>query len=149
MNLARGGQEMWNLIVETLEVIEQAKDLVFATDKTRAANREKNNACCNWCWRRTPRENWIARLNKAGVPFWPGYRMDQVFADPQSATSGDRMAGEHPALGTVNLVRAPMKLDGLAPPRGRRRNAVSNRRGLTEFGIDAAALAVLKATGAI
>ena len=68
MNLAGGGQEMWNRIVETLGIIQQAKDPAFATDKTRAANREKTNALLQSVLETDTSENWIARLNKAGVP---------------------------------------------------------------------------------
>ena len=150
MNLAGGGQEMWNRIVETLGIIEQAKDPAFATDKTRAANREKTNALLQSVLETDTSENWIARLNKAGVPSGPVYAMDQVFADPQVKHLGIEWPVEHPALGTVNLVRAPMNLDGVAPPR-----RPTPERGehtaevLAEFGIDADALAALKAKGAI
>jgi crotonobetainyl-CoA:carnitine CoA-transferase CaiB-like acyl-CoA transferase len=150
MNLAGGGQEMWNRIVETLGIIQQAKDPAFATDKTRAANREKTNALLQSVLETDTSENWIARLNKAGVPSGPVYAMDQVFADPQVQHLGIEWPVEHPALGTVNLVRAPMNLEGVQPPR-----RPTPERGehtaevLAEFGIDAAALAALKAKGAV
>ncbi len=150
MNLAGGGQEMWNRIVETLGIIQQAKDPAFATDKTRAANREKTNALLQSVLETDTSENWIARLNKAGVPSGPVYAMDQVFADPQVKHLGIEWPVEHPALGTVNLVRAPMTLDGVQPPR-----RPTPERGehtaevLAEFGIDAAGLAALKAKGAV
>jgi crotonobetainyl-CoA:carnitine CoA-transferase CaiB-like acyl-CoA transferase len=150
MNLAGGGQEMWNRIVETLGIAEQAKDPAFATDKTRAANRDKTNGLLQSVLETDTSENWIARLNKAGVPSGPVYAMDQVFADPQVKHLGIEWPVEHPTLGTVNLVRSPMTLDGVAPPR-----RPTPERGehtaevLAEFGIDADALAALKAKGAI
>jgi crotonobetainyl-CoA:carnitine CoA-transferase CaiB-like acyl-CoA transferase len=150
MNLAGGGQEMWNRIVETLGIAEQAKDPAFATDKTRAANRDKTNGLLQSVLETDTSENWIARLNKAGVPSGPVYAMDQVFADPQVKHLGIEWPVEHPTLGTVNLVRSPMTLDGVAPPR-----RPTPERGehtaevLGEFGIDADALAALKAKGAI
>ncbi|MFC7476606.1 CaiB/BaiF CoA transferase family protein [Dankookia sp. GCM10030260] len=150
MNLAGGGQEMWNRIVETLGIIQQAKDPDFATDKTRAANREKTNALLQSVLETDTSENWIARLNKAGVPSGPVYAMDQVFADPQVRHLELEWPVEHPALGIVNLVRAPMTLDGVEPPR-----RPTPERGehtaevLAEFGIDAAALAALRAKGAV
>jgi len=62
MNLAGGGQEMWNRIVETLGIIQQAKDPAFATDKTRAANRDKTNALLQSVLETDTSENWIARI---------------------------------------------------------------------------------------
>ncbi|TDH63530.1 CoA transferase [Dankookia rubra] len=150
MNLAGGGQEMWNRIVDTLGIAEQAKDPAFATDKSRAANRDRTNALLQSVLESDTSENWIARLNKAGVPSGPVYAMDQVFADPQVKHLGIEWPVEHPALGTVNLVRAPMNLEGVAPPR-----RPTPERGehtaevLAEFGIDAAALAALRAKGAV
>lgn len=150
MNLAAGGQEMWNRIVETLGIAEQARDPDLATDKTRAANREKTNALLQSVLETDTSERWIARLNKAGVPAGPVYAMDQVFADPQVKHLGIEWPVEHPALGTVNLVRAPMNLEGVQPPR-----RPTPERGehtaevLAEFGIDPAALEGLRAKGAV
>ncbi|MFZ4408152.1 MAG: CaiB/BaiF CoA transferase family protein [Paracraurococcus sp.] len=150
MNLAAGGQEMWNRIVETLGIAEQAQDPDFATDKSRAANRAKTNALLQAVLETDTSENWIARLNKAGVPAGPVYAMDQVFADAQVRHLGLEWPVEHPALGTVNLVRAPMNLDGVAPAR-----RPTPERGehtaevLAEFGVDAATLAALRAKGAV
>src|ERR671932_410029 len=44
INLAGGGDEMWRRIVETLGIVEQAKDPAFATARSRAENRDKTNA---------------------------------------------------------------------------------------------------------
>jgi crotonobetainyl-CoA:carnitine CoA-transferase CaiB-like acyl-CoA transferase len=150
MNLAGGGQEMWNRIVETLGIQEQAKDPALATDKTRAQNREKTNALLQSVLETDTSESWIARLNKAGVPSGPVYAMDEVFADPQVQHLGLEWAVPHPALGEVKLVRAPMNIEGVAPPR-----RPTPERGehttevLAEFGVSAEELAALKAKGAV
>jgi crotonobetainyl-CoA:carnitine CoA-transferase CaiB-like acyl-CoA transferase len=150
MNLAGGGQEMWNRIVATLGIEEQAKDPAFATDRSRAQNREKTNALLQSVLETDTSENWIARLNKAGVPSGPVYAMDQVFADPQVRHLGLEWPVEHPSLGTLNLVRAPMNLEGVEPPR-----RPTPERGehtaevLAEFGVSAEELAALRAKGAV
>jgi crotonobetainyl-CoA:carnitine CoA-transferase CaiB-like acyl-CoA transferase len=150
MNLAGGGQEMWNRIVATLGIEEQAKDPAFATDRSRAQNREKTNALLQSVLETDTSENWIARLNKAGVPCGPVYAMDQVFADPQVRHLGLEWPVEHPSLGTLNLVRAPMNLEGVDPPR-----RPTPERGehtaevLAEFGVSAEELAALRAKGAV
>jgi crotonobetainyl-CoA:carnitine CoA-transferase CaiB-like acyl-CoA transferase len=150
MNLAGGGQEMWNRIVATLGIEEQAKDPAFATDKSRAQNRDRTNALLQSVLETDTSENWIARLNKAGVPSGPVYAMDQVFADPQVQHLGIEWAVESPKLGTLNLVRAPMNLAGVQPPR-----RPTPERGehtaevLAEFGVSAEELAALRQKGAI
>jgi crotonobetainyl-CoA:carnitine CoA-transferase CaiB-like acyl-CoA transferase len=104
MNLAGGGQEMWNRIVETLGIAEQAKDPAFATDRSRAQNREKTNALLQSVLETDTSENWIAKLNKAGVPSGPVYAMDQVFADPQVEHLEMARPVHHPKLGDMKVV---------------------------------------------
>jgi crotonobetainyl-CoA:carnitine CoA-transferase CaiB-like acyl-CoA transferase len=150
INLAGGGDEMWRRIIETLGLVEQAKDPAFATDKSRAQNRAKTNALLQSVLETDTSENWIRRLNAAGVPSGPVYAMDQVFADPQVQHLGLEWAVPHPQLGEVKLVRAPMQLEGVAPPR-----RPTPERGehtaevLAEFGVGAEELAALKAKGAV
>ncbi|MBL6458576.1 CoA transferase [Belnapia sp. T6] len=150
MNLAGGGQEMWRRIVETLGIEEEAKDPDFATDKSRAANRAKTNALLQKALLEDTSASWIERLNKAGVPSGPVYSMDQVFADPQVQHLGLEWAVPHPTLGELHLVRAPMNLDGVEPPR-----RPTPERGehtaevLAEFGVGEAELAALRAKGAV
>jgi crotonobetainyl-CoA:carnitine CoA-transferase CaiB-like acyl-CoA transferase len=150
INLAGGGDEMWRRIVETLGLVEEAKDPDFATDKSRAANRGKTNALLQKPLLEDTSENWITRLNKAGVPSGPVYAMDQVFADPQVKHLGLAWPVPHPILGEVTLVRSPMNLDGVAPPRrptperGEHTDEV-----LAEFGVTPDELARLRAAGAV
>jgi crotonobetainyl-CoA:carnitine CoA-transferase CaiB-like acyl-CoA transferase len=150
INLAGGGDEMWRRIVETLGLVEEARDPDFATDKSRAANRGKTNAMLQKPLLEDTSENWITRLNKAGVPSGPVYAMDQVFADPQVKHLGLAWPVPHPILGEVTLVRSPMNLDGVAPPqrptpeRGEHTDEV-----LAEFGLAPDEVAKLRAAGAV
>ncbi len=150
INLAGGGDEMWRRIVETLGLVEEARDPDFATDKSRAANRGKTNAMLQKPLLEDTSENWITRLNKAGVPSGPVYAMDQVFADPQVKHLGLAWPVPHPILGEVTLVRSPMNLDGVAPPRrptperGEHTDEV-----LAEFGLAPDDVAKLRAAGAV
>jgi crotonobetainyl-CoA:carnitine CoA-transferase CaiB-like acyl-CoA transferase len=150
INLAGGGDEMWQRIVRTLGLEEAAKDPAFATDTSRASNRAKTNALLQKPLLEDTSANWIERLNKAGVPSGPVYAMDQVFADPQVQHLGLAWTVPHPSLGEIALVRPPMNLEGVAPPR-----RPTPERGehtaevLEEFGVDAAGLAALRAAGAV
>ena len=150
MNLAGGGQEMWNRIVATLGIEEEAKAPEFATDKTRAANREATNALLQKALETDTSANWVARLNKAGVPSGPVYSMDQVFADEQVKHLGLAWTVEHPTLGAIDLVRSPMQIEGAQPPR-----RPTPERGehteevLKEFGLSSDDIAALRDKGAI
>ena len=91
-----------------------------------------------------------AKFNKEGVPCGPVYAMDQVFADEQVKHLGIEMTLQHPRLGALNVVRAPMQIGGVAcaknptPERGEHTDAV-----LAEFGFSADEIAALKAAKAV
>jgi len=150
INLAGGGQQMWDRIVATLGLEEQARDPAFATDKSRHANRAKTNALLQAKLETRTSEEWVAALNKAGVPSGPVYAMDQVFADTQVQHLGLAMPVQHPELGEIKLVRAPMQIEGVpcarnpTPERGADTDAV-----LAEFGFSAEEVAALRAAKAI
>jgi crotonobetainyl-CoA:carnitine CoA-transferase CaiB-like acyl-CoA transferase len=150
MNLAGGGQEMWNRIVSVLGIEEAAKDPDVATDALRTKNRAKTNAMLQKVIGTNSSAHWVAAFNKAGVPCGPVYSMDQVFADEQVRHLGLAMAVQHPVLGEISLTRAPMNLAGAAcarkptPERGEHTDEV-----LAEFGFSAEEIAELRHAKAI
>ncbi len=150
INLAGGGQQMWDRIVATLGLEEEARDPAFATDKSRHANRARTNALLQSKLETKGSEAWVEALNMAGVPSGPVYSMDQVFADTQVQHLGLAMPVAHPELGEIKLVRAPMQIEGVpcartpTPERGQHTDAV-----LAEFGFSAPEIAALRAAKAI
>jgi crotonobetainyl-CoA:carnitine CoA-transferase CaiB-like acyl-CoA transferase len=76
--------------------------------------------------------------------------MDQVFADEQVKHLGLAMPVQHPLLGEIELVRAPMQIEGVAcarnptPERGQHTAEV-----LREFGFTEAEIAELRARKAV
>ena len=150
VNLAGGGQQMWDRIVAVLGIAEAAGDPDVATDKLRSQNRVKTNAMLQAVIGTNTSEYWVSRFNEAGVPCGPVYSMDQVFADTQVKHLGMEMPIAHPALGEISVVRAPMQIEGVecarrpTPERGEHTEEV-----LTEFGFSAAEIATLRAQRAI
>jgi crotonobetainyl-CoA:carnitine CoA-transferase CaiB-like acyl-CoA transferase len=97
------------------------------------------------------RAEWLDALEAAKVPAGPINDLAEVFADPHVRSREMTVALPHPVAGTVRLVASPMKLAStpvryrLAPPLlGADTDAV-----LAELGLDAAAVAGLRAAGAI
>ncbi|WP_191084153.1 CaiB/BaiF CoA transferase family protein [Roseococcus microcysteis] len=150
VNLAGGGQQMWERIVSVLGIQEEAKDPDVANDKLRSKNRAKTNAMLQKVIGTNTSAHWVAEFNKAGVPCGPVYSMDQVFADEQVKHLGIAMPVQHPKLGEITLVRAPMQIEGVAcarnptPERGQHTDEV-----LAEFGFTAEEIAALRAAKAI
>lgn len=150
VNLAGGGPQMWDRIVAVLGIQEEAKDPDVANDKLRSRNRAKTNAMLQKVIGTNTSAHWVAEFNKAGVPCGPVYSMDQVFADEQVKHLGIAMPVQHPKLGEITLVRAPMQIEGVecarkpTPERGQHTDEV-----LAEFGFTAAEIAALRAAKAI
>jgi crotonobetainyl-CoA:carnitine CoA-transferase CaiB-like acyl-CoA transferase len=146
INIAGGGGEMWRRIVTVLGIEEEAKDPDLATDALRSKNRAKTNAVLQAKLETDTSAHWVGKFNEAGVPCGPVYSMDQVFADEQVKHLGIAWPVQHPKLGEIALVRPPMQLDGVAPPRvptpdrGEHTDAV-----LSEFGFSAEEIAALRA----
>ena len=57
------------------------------------------------------RDNWIERLNAAGVPCGRVQDMADVFADPQVEAQEMRIEVEHTGIGPVSMLGFPIKLD--------------------------------------
>ena len=150
INIAGGGQVMWERIVKVLGIEDQAKDPDIATDALRSRNRVKVNAIIEAVTQSDTAANWVAKFNTEGVPCGPVYAMDQVFADEQVKHLGLEMTVQHPRLGALNLVRAPMQIAGVecarnpTPERGQHTDEV-----LAEFGFSAAEIAALRAARAV
>src|SRR5262249_24020661 len=93
-----------------------------------------------------PTAEWIERLNEAGVPCGPIYKMNEVFADPQVQHLNITRHVQHGALGDVEVVgqavelsRTPWSVRTATPEPGEHTDAV-----LRELGSGAAEIAGLR-----
>ena len=94
---------------------------------------------------------WIDRLNAAGVPCGPIWRVDELFADPQAEYLGLSVPVDHPRLGRrglldqmVTLTRTPAEIRSPTPELGAHTDEV-----LAGLGYDASARDALRARGVI
>jgi formyl-CoA transferase len=93
----------------------------------------------------------VARLNDAGVPAGPIYKMDEMFADPQVKHLKMAHPVKSPKLGDIELIgqainmnRTPFEMRSATPEQG-----VHTEEVLNEFGYDAAAIADFRKRGVI
>ncbi len=151
INIAAAGNEIYRRLCIALGAAHLADDPDYAGDKARSKNRAKLNAAIEAITKTRSSAEWIDRLNRAGVPCGPIYRLDEVFADPQVRHIGIAQAVEHPVLGPISLVgqavtlsRTPSALRQATPERGEHTDAV-----LRDLGYDEAEIAALRAGGVI
>jgi crotonobetainyl-CoA:carnitine CoA-transferase CaiB-like acyl-CoA transferase len=151
INIASAGEDIYVRMCGALGFPHVAKDPDYSTPKARLKNRDKLNAIFEEVTKTKTSAEWIEILNRAGVPCGPIYKMDEVFADPQVKHLGIAQPVEHPTLGRIELVgqavslsRTPSKLRTATPERGEHTDEV-----LGELGYDRAAIARLRAAGAV
>ncbi len=151
INIAAGGQEMWERLCRGLgaEAIQELPHYLTADD--RRANRDQlNEELSTYTVTKTSGE-WVDILNEAGVPCGPIYKMDETFADPQVRHLGIAWPAHHPRLGDVRVVGQPFHLSRATgavrtptPDIGQHTDDV-----LGEIGYDKAKIAALRKQGAI
>ena len=151
INIAAAGAEIYRRLCEALEAPSLAEDPSYATDKLRSQHRDRLNAAIEEITKTRSSAEWIARINDAGVPCGPIYKMDEVFADPQVRHIGIAEKVEHPSLGPIEVVgqavtlsRTPSAIRNATPERGEHTDAV-----LRELGYDATAIAAFRSKGVI
>ncbi len=110
INIAAGGQEMWERLCRALG----ADELIAKPEYASAALRSKNRVGVNrdlseYTKRRSSRE-WLEIFETKGVAGGPIYKMNEVFADPQVQHLGMAVPVSHPELGDIAVVGQPFKL---------------------------------------
>ncbi|MDA7947817.1 MAG: CoA transferase [Hyphomicrobiaceae bacterium] len=123
INIAVSGDAMWEILKTTLGDPElQGPD--FASREARQKNRDQLNAVIERNTMKDTSENWIERLNEAGVPCGEINAIDEVFASPQVKHLGLAWNGKSTERSDTQFVGQPifmsrMKTGVRMPPPGR------------------------------
>ena len=81
----------------------------YATAPLRHARRKEIAAMVNDRMRTDTQENWLARLNAAGVPCGKVLSLEEVLSDPQMRDQEMILDVPHDGFGTVRMTGFPMK----------------------------------------
>jgi crotonobetainyl-CoA:carnitine CoA-transferase CaiB-like acyl-CoA transferase len=91
---------------------EWAEDPRFRIGPARVANRQVLIPMLRQLTVGRPTHEWVALLEKAGVPCGPINRVADVFDDPQVRARGTQISMAHPVGGDIPLVASPIRLSG-------------------------------------
>ena len=151
INVAATGSQMWQRLCATLDREDLLAREEFADEPSRSKNRVALNGELSKGLRARTSAEWIERLNAAGIPCGPIYRMDEVFADEQVKHLGIAAPLTHPTLGEIRVIanaarltRTPPEVASALPDAG-----AHNEEILREIGYDDAQIADLRAEGAV
>ena len=150
INIATTGTKMWQRMCEALDAPELTKRPEYANAAERLKHRDALNADIEAHTLKRTSKEWVDRLNEAGVPTGPIYKINEVFSDPQvkhlklaqTVKAKDRsmtIVGQ-----PVTLSRTPSRLASPPPALGQHTGAV-----LKEFGFSAKQINELRAAKAI
>jgi formyl-CoA transferase len=151
INIATTGQKIWQRFCEAADATSLLKKPEYQTAASRSKNRDALNAEIDELLAGRTSNDWVERLNKAGVPCGPIYAIDEMFADPQvqhlgiaqSVTKKDKSKMRLVAQ-PVSLSRTPSRFAARPPALGEHTNAV-----LKEFGFSARDIAALHKAKAV
>jgi crotonobetainyl-CoA:carnitine CoA-transferase CaiB-like acyl-CoA transferase len=110
INVACSGEGMWKRLCSVLGRQDLYAAPEFKDNEARANNRAKLNEVLNQAFVGEDSKSWVDKLNQAGVPCGPIYKMDEVFADPQVKHIGAAADVVHPRLGRSRIVAQPARL---------------------------------------
>ena len=146
INIASAGDEIFGRFCRAVDRPDLAEHSDYKTGRARSDNRKALNAAIEAITKQRTSAEWIERLNKAGVPSGPIYKMDEVFADPQVKHLGIARTVHHKELGDIELIgqavtlsRTPSQLKTASPDAGEHTDAI-----LGELGYSAGDIARLR-----
>jgi formyl-CoA transferase len=151
INIAAAGGHIYKRFCDTVNAPELYTDERFATAQSRTKNRDVLNAEIEKRVGSFGSAELVEKLNTAGVPAGPIYKMDEMFADPQVKHLKMAYPVTHPKLGdqevigqAINMSRSTFDKWTATPEQGEHTEAV-----LKEFGYDPGKVAELRARGIV
>ncbi len=115
MIIAVGNDAQFARLCAALDHPEWAAMEEFAGNSARVANREHCITLLSGATRLRATQDWVGRLEAAGVPCGPINDLAQVFADPQVIARGMRMSLPHGSGADVALVANPARMSETPP----------------------------------
>jgi crotonobetainyl-CoA:carnitine CoA-transferase CaiB-like acyl-CoA transferase len=110
ITIGAGTDRLFGRLCDLLEHAEWSADPLYANETLRVRNRAVLAERIEGITTRQPRQYWLARLEKAGVPCGPINDYAEAFADPQIRARGMVVEIDHPTLGRMRTPGSPIKM---------------------------------------
>ncbi|HEX4893846.1 MAG TPA: CaiB/BaiF CoA-transferase family protein [Hyphomicrobiaceae bacterium] len=110
--LACGNDNLFKKFCDVADAKHLPADPRFATNGQRVANRAAMDEVLNPIFLQRTTAEWVAALEKGGVPCGPINNLKDVFDDEQVKARGMRIELPHATAGKVPVIRSPMRFSG-------------------------------------
>jgi crotonobetainyl-CoA:carnitine CoA-transferase CaiB-like acyl-CoA transferase len=151
ITLGAANERLFRRLCEVLGHTEWGAEAAFADNASRVRHREALAARIESITVTQPRAHWLALLDANDIPCGPINNYEQVFADPQVVAREMVVETDHPTLGHLKTLGSPIKMSATPADVSRRAPRLGEHTDevLGEAGLDAAAIAALRRSGAV
>jgi len=151
INVGAANQTNWLRLIEVLDAPELKDDTRFASNHDRMENLPALVELLEAHFVTRETDDWLARMEAAGLPAGPVLTIPEMHADPQARARDMVVETDHPVAGRVSSLGLPVKFSATpgavtrpAPRLGEHGPAI-----LAEIGYDAAEIERMIASGAL
>ncbi|MEM9249679.1 MAG: CoA transferase [Pseudomonadota bacterium] len=151
INVGAANQRNWHRLLGVLEAPELEEDPRFLTNRDRIENLPDLVALLEDHFRERTTEEWLSRMQAAGLPAGPVLSITDMHRDPQALARNMIVQTEHPVAGPVRAIGAPVKFGAAqdGPMRPAPTLGQHGRQILAEHGYAAERIDTLQASGAL
>ena len=120
--VAGGNDRLFKILCDVIDMPQLVDDPNYGSNILRVENREVLVPIIQERLLTTPRDDWLAKLRESGFPCGPVNAIDEVFSDPQLLHRDMLVTMDHPKIGEIKQIGAPLKFSetpcspGLPPP---------------------------------
>lgn len=110
--VAVGNDDQWRRLCDVAELGDAANDARFATNPQRVEHRAGLQPILERAFLTRDRDDWIDRLDRAGVPCGAVRTVSETLADPQLDARGMIASLPHHTAGPIRVVNSPILMSG-------------------------------------
>ncbi|MBO6947629.1 MAG: CoA transferase [Rhodospirillales bacterium] len=110
ITIGAANQRNWERLLNAMESPEIADDPRFANNSERMANLKELENVLTPIFKTRTKDDWLERLEKAGVPAGPVMDVCEMFEDPHAQARDMIPTVDHSKLGPVRTLGLPIKL---------------------------------------